>query len=411
MRKEQLHCMNELVITNYKNSIISAIYKDKQMVQVSACRKKATVYIGNIYVARIDNIVKNINAAFVKISDDVSCYLELSGIKNPIFVKKQSEKKISIGDELIVQVIKEDVKTKAPVVTANFSLTGKYIALVHGTSKVQISKKILKRSLRTKLKNEFTEFLEDSFSIVIRTNAQYASLEEVKKELEGLIKEYKRITVNGIHQMKYSMLFQEVPPYLQQFRDSEEYSIDKMVTNIPAIYKDFQWYLKKYPAKMSEDTLFMQELVDDANELVIRYKINHFMDKALQRTVYLDSGATIVIEPTEALTVIDVNTGKAITKKRVTEDTFFAINMEAAKEIATQIRLRNLSGIILIDFINLSSEEQKETLKEELKNLFKDDPIQTEIIDFTQLGLMEITRKKVLKTLAEQIADIQIMNI
>ena len=147
--------MNELVITNYKNSIISAIYKDKQMVQVSACRKKATVYIGNIYVARIDNIVKNINAAFVKISDDVSCYLELSGIKNPIFVKKQSEKKISIGDELIVQVIKEDVKTKAPVVTANFSLTGKYIALVHGTSKIQISKKIVKRSIRTKLKNEF----------------------------------------------------------------------------------------------------------------------------------------------------------------------------------------------------------------------------------------------------------------
>ena len=403
--------MNELVITNYKNSIISAIYKDKQMVQVSACRKKATVYIGNIYVARIDNIVKNINAAFVKISDDVSCYLELSGIKNPIFVKKQSEKKISIGDELIVQVIKEDVKTKAPVVTANFSLTGKYIALVHGTSKIQISKKIVKRSTRTKLKNEFTEFLEDSFSIVIRTNAQYASLEEVKKELEGLIKEYKRIKINGAHQMKYAMLYQEVPPYLQQFRDSEEYSIDKMVTNIPAIYKDFQWYLKKYPAKMSEDTLFMQELVDDANELVIRYKINHFMDKALQRMVYLDSGATIIIEPTEALTVIDVNTGKAITKKRVTEETFFAINMEAAKEIANQIRLRNLSGIILIDFINLSSEEQKETLKEELKNLFKDDPIQTEIIDFTQLGLMEITRKKVLKTLAEQIADIQIMNI
>ena len=402
--------MNELVITNYKNSIISAIYKDKQMVQVSACRKKATVYIGNIYVARIDNIVKNINAAFVKISDDVSCYLELSGIKNPIFVKKQSEKKISIGDELIVQVIKEDVKTKAPVVTANFSLTGKYIALVHGTSKIQISKKIIKRSTRTKLKNEFTEFLEDSFSIVIRTNAQYASLEEVKKELEGLIKEYKRIKINGAHQMKYAMLYQEVPPYLQQFRDSEEYSIDKMVTNIPAIYKDFQWYLKKYPAKMSEDTLFAQELVDDANELVIRYKINHFMDKALQRMVYLDSGATIIIEPTEALTVIDVNTGKAITKKRVTEETFFAINMEAAKEIANQIRLRNLSGIILIDFINLSSEEQQEKLKEELKNLFKDDPIQTEVIDFTKLGLMEITRKKVLKTLAEQIADIQIMN-
>ena len=398
--------MNELVITNYKNSIISAIYKDKQMVQVSACRKKSTMYIGNIYVARIENIVKNINAAFVKISEDISCYLELSGVKNPIFVKKQSTKKISIGDELIVQVVKEDVKTKAPVVTANFSLTGKYVVLVHDGTGIQISKKILKKSIKNIFKNELSKFNTESFGIVVRTNAQYATLEEVKNELENLLEQYKKIQTTGVHQMKYSLLYQELPPYLQQFRDSAEFSIHKMITNIPVIYKEFQNYLKKYPVKVSDDILFTQELVDDANELVIRYKINHFMDRALHRMIYLNSGATIVIEPTEALTVIDVNTGKAISGKKATEETFFAINMEAAKEIATQIRLRNLSGIILIDFINLSSEEQEEALKEELRRLFKEDPIQTEVIDITKLGLMEITRKKVLKTLAEQIIDV-----
>lgn len=131
------------------------------------------------------------------------------------------------------------------------------------------------------------------------------------------------------------------------------------------------------------------------------------MDKALNRTVYLKSGATIVIDPTEALTVIDVNTGKAISGKKLNEDTFFAINMEAAKEIAAQIRLRNLSGIILVDFINLNNPENKESLKEALKQLFKQDSVQTEVVDFTKLGLMEITRKKVYKTLVEQLDDAQ----
>ncbi len=399
--------MNELVITNYKNSIISAVYEDKQMIQVSACRKKATVCIGNIYVGRIDNIVKNINAAFVQIAEGISCYLDLNGIRNPLFIKKQSEKKICIGDELIVQIVKEDIKTKAPVITSNFSLTGKYIVLVHGGTGIQVSKKILQKSVRNTLKNQLQDFEKESFGIIARTNAQFASKEEIQKELLLLLEEYQKICTKGIHQAKYSLLYQELPPYLQQFRDSKDFSIQKMVTNIPAIYKEFQNYLKQYPVKTTDGTLFMQELVDDANELVIRYKINHFMDKALHRMIYLNSGASIVIEPTEALTVIDVNTGKAISGKKATEETFFSINMEAAKEIAAQIRLRNLSGIILIDFINLSSVEQEEKLKEELKKLFQTDPIQTEVIDITKLGLMEITRKKVYKTLSEQLKEVQ----
>ena len=163
----------------------------------------------------------------------------------------------------------------------------------------------------------------------------------------------------------------------------------------------------QYPLKSSEGKAVETEFAEDANELVIRYRINHFMDKALHRMLYLNSGATLVIDPTEALTVIDVNTGKAIAGKKATEETFFAINMEAAKEIAAQIRLRNLSGIILIDFINLSDPEKEERLKEELRRLFKEDPVQTEVVDITKLGLMEITRKKVYKTLAEQLADAQ----
>ncbi len=399
--------MNELIITNYKNSIISAVFENKSMIQVSACRKKQTACVGNIYVGRIDNIVKNINAAFVNISDKLSCYLDLSGVVNPLFIKKQSEKKLSVGDELIVQITKEEVKTKAPVVSTAFSLTGKYVVLVHGSSGIQISKKIQQKSVRNTLKEHLASFEKDGIGLVARTNAQYAAPAEIERELKHLLAKYDQICTTGIYRAKYSVIHQELPPYLLQLRDNRELSMSKIVTNIPTVYQEFKEYLANYPLKTSEGIFVEPELVEDANDLVIRYRINHFMDKALHRMIYLNSGATIVIDPTEALTVIDVNTGKAIAGKKPTEDTFFSINMEAAKEIAAQIRLRNLSGIILIDFINLSNQNKEEQLKEELRNLFRLDSVQTEVVDITKLGLMEITRKKVYKTLAEQLAEAQ----
>jgi len=397
--------MNELVITNYKNSIISAVYEDKKMIQVSACRKKKTACVGNIYVGRVDNIVKNINAAFVNIADHVSCYLNLSETENPLFVKKQSPNKISVGDEIIVQITKEDVKTKAPVVSTSFSLTGKYVVLVHGGTGVQISKKITKKNDRNSIKEKLEPFVGDSYGLVARTNVQLASGDELETEIKHLLDEYEFISTKGIYQTKYTLLYRELPGYLVQLRDSREFAIQKVVTNISGIYQELETFIGQNPIKTTDGNLISVEFVPDANDLVIRYKINHFMDKALHRVVYLNSGASIVIEPTEALTVIDVNSGKAISGKRLSEETFFDINLEAAKEIAAQIRLRNLSGIILIDFINLSDSEKEEKLKEELRNLFKSDSVPTEVVDITKLGLMEITRKKIYKTLAEQLSE------
>ena len=399
--------MNELVITNYKNSIISAVYEDKTMIQVSACKKKQAACVGNIYVGRIDNIVKNINAAFVNITEQLSCYLDLSTATSPVFVKKQSEKKISIGDELIVQITKEEVKTKAPVVSTSFSLAGKYVVLVHSGTGIQISKKIQQKAVRNTVKEALVSYVKEGYGLVVRTNAVQASKEELLTEVQQLLKKYEILCSNGAHQAKYSLLYQELPPYVLQLRDNKELTMSKVVTNIPTVYKELKEYLEQYPLKTKDGALVALELNEDANDLVIRYRINHFMDKALHRMLYLNSGATIIIDPTEALTVIDVNTGKAIAGKKLTEETFFAINMEAAKEIAAQIRLRNLSGIILIDFINLTSADKKEQLKEELRRLFRADSIQTEVVDITKLGLMEITRKKVYKTLAEQLDDAQ----
>lgn len=401
--------MNELIITNYKNSTICAVYENKSMVQVTASRKKES-YIGNIYIGRIDNIVKNIHAAFVNITDGLSCYLDLSQTEGAFFVKKQSEKKISIGDELIVQVTKEEVKTKAPVVSTNFSLTGKYTVLVHHGEGIQVSKKISNKAVRNEMREKCASYLDSGYGIVLRTNAQYATTEELCAELEFLLEQYKKIATEAIHKTKYTLLYKELPQYLIQLRDSREYTLEKIVTNIPVIYQEICAYQKKTPVLNTISQPTEVVLMEDANELTILYKINHFMDKALHKTVFLKSGATIVIEPTEALTVIDVNTGKAISGKKATEDTFYQINAEAAKEIAAQIRLRNLSGIIVIDFINMSDPSRQEQLKEKLRNYLKEDPVQTELVDITKLGLVELTRKKICKTLAEQLSDAQMEN-
>lgn len=398
--------MSELVITNYMNSTICAVYENKVMIQAAAARKKEA-HLGNIYVGRVDNIVKNINAAFVNITDNCSCYLDLSSADGAVFCKKQSGKKISIGDELIVQVTKEEVKTKAPVVSTNFSLSGKYAVLVHQAEGIQISKKIQNKAFRNQIKEEIKDYLGEGYGIVIRTNAGCVPAEELINEIRQLLEEYKRICLTGIHQVKYSVLYKELPLYLKQIRDSKEYSLEKIVTNLPGIYQEICEFVKNNPVMSQNHQPVPVVLMEDANELAILYRINHFMDKALHKTVFLNSGATIVIEPTEALTVIDVNTGKAISGKRATEDTFYQINVEAAKEIAAQIRLRNLSGIIIVDFINMTEKEKEEQLKETLRSYLTDDPVQTELVEITKLGLMELTRKKICKTLAEQLADAQ----
>ncbi len=397
--------MKELVITDYKDGMLYAVYEDKMMIQAAVYGRKETL-LGNIYVGRIENIVTNINAAFIRITESVSCYLDISSAKDSVFVKKQSSKKISVGDELLVQVIKEDVKTKAPVVSGNFSLTGKYCVLVHHGTGVQVSKKITGKAVRDRLKELVTVPEQAAYGAVIRTNAQYVSEEKIQQEFLHLVKQYETLIAEGIHQTRFALLHKEPAPYMKELRDAEEFSFDQIITNLPEIYQNISDCLSVSPAFTKEKTP-LQVYLKKTEELKAIYRIRHFMDRALQTMVYLPSGATLVIEPTEALTVIDVNTGKAIAGKKASEDTFYQINTEAAKEIAAQIRLRNISGIIIIDFINMYDEEHKEHLKKSLREHFKKDPVQTEIVEITKLGLMELTRKKVSKTLAEQIMELE----
>lgn len=414
---------HKLIITKYKDTIISSFFNEMEMVQVSLNPAKEEDILGNIYLGKVKNIVKNINAAFVEIGDGRICYYSMSENRYPIIANQPSAKqsmekqpnaeqsepnkeepslkeyKIKTGDELIVQVTKEDVKTKAPVVSSNINLTGKFVALTYGKSIVGVSNKIDDKKERNRLRNLVKPYACKEYGFIIRTNAAYMQDEIIINEINNLIDVYSNIREYGVHKNRFSLLYRTPPGYLRDIRDGYSESVDEFLTDDEELYENIKEYLIKH---QPEDKEKLKLYKDDSYSLSTLYSINSKLQDATKPMVWLKSGGTLVIQPTEALTVIDVNTGKAIAGKKKVQDTFLKVNLEAAKEIAKQIRLRNLSGIIIIDFIDMDLQKNKDLLMAEFDEHLKKDPIKTTLVDMTALGLVEVTRKKVRKPLHEQ---------
>ncbi|MDO5294788.1 MAG: ribonuclease E/G [bacterium] len=390
---------NQLVICKRNNQILSCLLENKQLVQINATDLDQESLLGNIYIGKVKNIVKNINAAFVEIADGVMCYLSLENSTPPIFVNNKNTDKVVIGDEIIVQIEKEGIKTKAPVVTGNLAFVGKYAILTYGKTKLGVSNKITDDSHRKALRNVISGYKSEEYGLVIRTNAEAASPEVIREEVEMLISKYKRVKEYGIHKTCFSVLYQAPKNYLSDIRDGYDAEIEQIVTDDQELYNEIHAFMMENQASDVHKLHFYEDKMVSLSNL---YSIETKVEKALQERVWLKSGGYLVIQPTEALVVIDVNTGKAIQGKKRAEETFFKINKEAAIEIAKQVRLRNLSGIIIIDFIDVASEEYKEAEMELLRKEFSKDPVKTIVVEMTKLNLVEVTRKKVRKPLHEQ---------
>jgi ribonuclease G len=404
---------NKLVITKKDNVIISASFEGKDMVQVSLNASEEEGILGNIYLGKVKNIIKNINAAFVEIEGGRMCYYSLGENLYPIMANGEdykeetadlNEVRVKVGDELIVQVSKEDVKTKAPVVSSNLNFTGKYCALTYGKTTVGVSAKITDEKERKRLKDIAKRFQHKDYGFILRTNAAYIPEDKIISEMQKLTGAYQEIRKFGVHKSRFSLLYKTPPNYICDLRDSYTDNVEEFITDNEALYSNMKEFLEEYqPEDLNKLRLYKDELLS----LSSLYGITDKLNEAVRPMVWLKSGGTLVIQPTEALTVIDVNTGKAIAGKKQVQETFLKVNREAAKEIAKQIRLRNLSGIIIIDFIDMELKKDKELLMQELEDYFKKDPIKTTLVDMTELGLVEVTRKKVRKPLHEQVEDVK----
>lgn len=390
---------NKLVLTTKENRIISSLIEDNEFVQLRVDSMDSDSILGNIYVGKVKNIVKNINAAFIEIADGVMCYYSLEENKYPIYVKDKKSDRLVMGDEILVQIEKENIKTKAPVATCHLNFTGKYVVLTHGKTKVGVSSKITSDKEKKRLKEILSSYKNSEYGFIIRTNAEGAAEEILRGEIETLIKRYEEITGFGVHRSAFSLVYKTPSAYLCDIRDGYANALTEIVTDNQLIFTQIKEYLATF---QEEDLDKLRLYQDDQIKLSALYNIDKRLDEATREHVWLKSGAYLVIQHTEAFNVIDVNTGKAIAGKKKAQETFLKINLEAAREAARQIRLRNLSGIIIIDFIDLLEKKDQEILMRELTDLFRKDPVKTTVVDITALNLVEITRKKVRKPLHEQ---------
>lgn len=388
----------KLVICECMERPLAALFEDGKAAELhysgrTACR------VGEIYVGKIQKILPNISAAFVDIGDGILCYYSLEEKYEPVFTSKAGKKAFCIGDELLVQIQKEAVKTKQPVVTGNLNFTGKYVVLTSGSRICGVSAK-LSKSRREELEKLGAEYAGEEYGIIFRTNAGQAPKALIRSEIAKLSRTFRQVMEFGKMRTCFSRIYTVPAPCISVLRDIYQDGLDEIVVEkydgADELYHDVEAYLRE---EQPEDLSKLRAYTDSSYPLRKCYNLERITQEALKERVWLDSGAYLVIEPTEALTAIDVNSGKCQKKKAA----FTKINREAARECARQIRLRNLSGIILIDFINMDSEEEKAELLQYLRKELSRDPNPGKVVDMTALQLVEITRKKIYKTLKESL--------
>lgn len=381
----------KLVITPYENKILTCMFENAELREVSVVSDQNQI-LGNIYLAKVIHIVPNLEAAFVDIGNNQKCYLSLSG----------TDCKLVAGDEVAVQITKEAVKTKDPVADLNLSLRGTYAVVTKGNSKIGISGK-MSYERRAFWKREM-ECYPREFGIIIRTSAENAPVHAVIAEIKALSLRLKEICDHEKHRTCYSLLYQSEPQYLLSIPSdvkNTDYFLEKIITDDMTLFQKMQQYLSEKSPSILESLTYYN---DSALSLAKLYSLNTRIQEILSKKVWLKSGGYLVIEPTEAFVSIDVNTGK-FTGKKTREETFLKINLEAAREIAIQLRLRNLSGIIIIDFINMELKESSDLLLKAFRSFLTEDPVNTSVLGFTNLNLVEVTRKKIRKPFYEQIRE------
>lgn len=392
----------KLIITKIEEKIITTVLENEKVVELHCTSKKKndTIELGNIYIGKVKNIVANINAAFIEVGNGMECYYAMNENPTPIFTKKIGKKPLCVGDELLVQVSKEAVKTKAPTVTSKLSLTGKYAVFTYGDTRVGASTKLTKEE-RERLTELAKEYATEEFGIIMRTNAKDAEDKMLRGALECLAGEYDNLVTQAPFRTCFTCLKSAPKAYLTELRNVYQDGLTEVIVEDAEIYQEVKSFLEM---EQPED-LEKLRLYEDKNlPLCKLYSIETHLANALKEYIWLKSGAYLVIQPTEALTVIDVNTGKCISKKK-DDETYLKINIEAAKEVARQIRLRNLSGIILVDFVNMNGVEYMQELLDVFRHELQKDPIATTLVDVTKLQLVEVTRKKVRKPLHEAIRE------
>ena len=383
-----------MLVSSDKNETRVAILESKQVVQLYFDRKKSKSLVGNIYLGKIENVLSSLDAAFVDIGEEKNAFLYINEVAYDVELEDREEiaRKIQHilkpNQMILVQVTKDPMKGKGARLTTYISLPGRYLVLAPFNEGIGVSRKLEGRE-REELKLAAEEIKPRDCGLIIRTAAKGSTKAKLKKEVKQLIKFWSIIRKKAAVSRVPVLIYQEYSIVIRLLRDifSEDFGtiyVDKKI-----IKKEIIHYFRSIGVNFNNIILH-----HGTNELFEEFNVNEVIESALERKVWLKSGGFIVIDYGEALTTIDVNTGKFTSSKSSTQ-TILRTNLEAAEAITNQLRLRDIGGIIVMDFIDMSSEDDRHKVLSRFKQCLEKDKTKTEVLTFSKLGLLEMTRKNV----------------
>ena len=378
-----------------------AVLEDKTLVEIYIERSLNQRLVGNIYKGKVENVLPGMQAAFVDIGLDKNAFLyvedalqQRTGQEFGEHVELEHHKVnitdlVKQGQELVVQIAKEPIGTKGARVTTQLTLPGRLLVLMPNIDYIGISRRISSEKERERLRTLSEKVKAPSMGIIIRTAAEGIDEEELKKDVTLLTKLWKKVQNKAFNGAAPKLIHKDLELVQRVLRDLFTEDIDKLVIDSRYEYdKVLEFVDLISPTLKNKVVLYEQE------DLFEKHGIDEEIHRVLKPKVWLKCGGYIVIDHTEALTSIDVNTGKFVGSTNLS-DTVFKTNMEAAVEIARQLRLRNIGGIIIVDFIDMPEEENQQQVIHLLEEQIKKDKTKTNVLGLTQLGLVEMTRKKV----------------
>ena len=412
---------SELIVDVKPNSISTALLEDGRLMSLQKEARDASYAVGNLYFAKVKKLMPGLNAAFVNVGYGKEAFLHyldlgsqfgsyssfikqvrdsggkrqinLSKIKLQPDIDKQGSVTdvLEAGQELIVQISKEPISTKGPRLTTEITFTGRFLVLIPFNNKILVSQKIKDRAEKMRLRRLVESIKPKNFGIIVRTSAENKRAAELNSELKVLLKSWEESVAKINYSDAPSLIYEEESRAVSLIRDIFSPEFESIHVNNAEIYEQIQNYVSLIAPERGD----IVKIYSDDLPIFDKFNVTRQMKSSFGKTVSFRSGAYIIIESTEALHVIDVNSGNRSRKTTDQESNALDVNLLAADEIARQLRLRDMGGIIVIDFIDMAKSEHRQALYDHMREVMQKDRARHNILPLSKFGLMQITRQRV----------------
>ena len=386
-----------------------AVKENGKLAELHVDKQSQVKTVGNIYKGIVENVIPGMQAAFVNIGLEVNAFLPFSEISDSELIveknkKTQNSKEVDVllqpGQEIIVQVVKEPFDNKGARVTTDLSIAGRFIVLIPKSKYIGVSKKMRDKYERRRLKKIAMEIKQPGLGMILRTVAEGKTDSQIENDYKSLIKKYNDLIYNAEKRKGPILIYNDLKVTSSVLRDLISDKVEKIIVDSKEDYKKIEKMIK-------EDALDIGDALEHYRKREPLFKesgINNSMMKLLRKKAWLKSGAYLIIERTEAMVVVDVNSGKFVGKKGHEENSL-KINLEAAKEICAQLRLRHLSGLILIDFIDMVKPENRKKVFLEMKKELRKDRAKVAVSEISEFGILEMTRERTGLSILDSLTD------